>query len=135
MTRLSIPESFWNVRYDSKAIPDALNELTAGANCQRFAYALLAFYGVELPPFRSSDLWEDREFTFSPAGLEALDLLLFNEEERAFGAHIAVFVGDDSAIHLALQAGRPEIWPLERFRQKSRYRCFIGAKRVREKIK
>lgn len=98
ITRLVIPERFWNVRYNGKAIPDGFNDLSSGANCQRFAYALLAFYGRKLPPFRSSELWEDNTFTFPPTHLEPLDLLLFNENPQAFGAHVAVYLGEGDAI-------------------------------------
>jgi len=130
MAHLRIPSRFWTVRYNGKAIPDRCNDLGEGANCQRFAYAILAGHGIKLPPFRSSDLWEDTQFTFVPQSLEPLDLILFNASNRAYGAHIAVYVGEETAVHLSKEKGYPEAWPLTRFGELARYRFCIGAKRA-----
>lgn len=132
MDRIVIPESFWSVRYDGRRIPGPDADLSRGANCQLFAYRLLAENGLALPAFRSSELWSDTVHTQRVTHLRPLDLLLFNREDEAYGAHVAVWLGEDRALHLAKEAGVPEIWPLARFAAEPRYRVIIGAKRVRD---
>jgi len=131
LDQVVIPESFWSVRYNGRRIPGHDADLSRGANCQLFAYQVLARNGLKLPAFRSSDLWTDAAHTEPVTGLEPLDLLLFNRTHEAYGAHVAVYLCEDRALHLARLAGLPEIWPLARFAAEPRYRCFIGAKRVR----
>jgi len=127
-----LPASFLDVRYNARAIPqDGRRDLSAGANCQLFAYALLAANGRNVPDFRSSELWADEAATVKVTELEPLDLLLFHDRPDAYGAHVAVYLARGEAIHLARHEGRPAIWPLDRFPQEPRYRVFIGAKRVR----
>src|SRR5687767_7490333 len=98
---VDIPDSFWSVRYNGACYPGAASGLAQGANCQLFAYELLRHHGLLLPAFRSSDLWADTEFTEAVSVPEPLDLLLFNKAAEAWGAHVAVYLGDGKAIHLA----------------------------------
>ena len=105
--------------------------IESGANCQRFAYALLRHNGRTVGDFRSSDLWSDTTDTFAVDDPEPLDLLLFNGTRHAFGAHVAVCLGQDRAIHLARHIGRPAIWSLAEFAMEPRYRCLVGIKRTR----
>ncbi|WP_041787713.1 hypothetical protein [Rhodomicrobium vannielii] len=52
------------VRYNARSIPGcALSIAEHGANCQRFAYAVIRHYGCEIADFRSRELWEDDTFT------------------------------------------------------------------------
>ncbi len=129
-TGVIIPERFWTVHYNGKCIPNDDHDLSKGANCQRFAYALLAENGLALPPLRSSDLWNDTEHTKRVLELEPLDMLLFHRVEDAYGAHMAVYIGEDRAIHLSKRMEIPEIRELERFASDPQYRFFIGAKRA-----
>jgi cell wall-associated NlpC family hydrolase len=129
---IEIPDSFWGVRYNGSCYPGAVSDMTQGANCQLFAYELLRHHGLLVPSFRSSDLWDDTEFTEPVSTLEPLDLLLFNNTAQAWGAHVAVYLGDGKAIHLAKEAGRPAVWTLEQFASHPLYTHFIGAKRVRQ---
>lgn len=131
MARITISSRFWAVRYDGARIPDGENGLDDGASCQRFAYALLAEAGRRVPPFRSSELWADERFTARSTLLESFDLLLFNASAESWGAHVAVFVGDDHAVHLSKSEKRPAVWPVSRFLALERYAVLIGAKRVR----
>lgn len=62
--------------------------------------------------------------------LQPLDLLFFAPTTDAYGAHLAVYLGDNEAIHLARAVGKPATWPVERFATVERYRTFIGAKRM-----
>jgi cell wall-associated NlpC family hydrolase len=128
---VQLPAQVLGVLYDAAAIPrDGKRDLSAGANCQLFAYALLAANGREVPDFRSSELWDDETVTVKVTDLEPLDLLLFNDRSQAYGAHVAVYLGEGEAIHLARRDGIPLIWPLERFARDERYKVFIGAKHV-----
>src|ERR1700682_4832058 len=99
----NIPERFWHVRYDLTHDPNSpvLLPMAQGANCQNFAYEVLGHFGRRMPYFRSSELWEDTEYTAVADQPRALDLLLFNRTDRAWGAHVALYVGDEQAIHLS----------------------------------
>ncbi|MEL6821286.1 MAG: NlpC/P60 family protein [Calditrichota bacterium] len=129
---LSIPQYFLNVTYNAAHYPGAVHTdgLNGGANCQVFAYELLRYYGKTVPDLRSSNLWEDNVYTQSVTELQPLDLLLWNRTEKSWGAHVGVYVGDNSAIHLSKEIGLPVIWSLECFLEEERYAVFIGAKRV-----
>jgi hypothetical protein len=135
---LDVPTILLEVRYNGRRVPGSAGprDLSDGANCQVFAYALLRHHGVELPPFRSSELWADTEHTAMVAPpYEPLDLLLFNSTANAFGAHVAVCVNSTEAIHLSKRVGRPVIWPIARFAAETEYEILIAAKRpVRHRI-
>ena len=128
-----IPDRFWDVPYDATRYPGApgVDSIAAGANCQLFAYELLRAFGRELPPLRSSDLWADTQHTERVSDdFEPLDLLLFGPTADPFGAHIAVSLGDERAIHLSQRIGTPAVWSIARFRDEADYAVLIGAKRV-----
>ncbi len=129
-----IPEHFWRIRYDPNHDPNTttLPSISESPNCQNFAYALLKHFGFEIFPFRSSNLWKDgNETSLVSDGLRPLDLLLFNRTENPWGAHVALHLGEDHAIHLSKKQSEPVIWPLARFLELAEYRTFIGAKRLR----
>jgi hypothetical protein len=131
---IEVPQPFLTVHYDGACYPGApgLSGLSNGANCQHFAYELLRYFGKKIPSFRSSDLWEDELATFRVTELEPLDLLLYHYQAQAWGAHIAVFLGDAKIIHLSKELIHPVIWSHDDFLNTPRYRYFIGAKRVRD---
>ncbi|SFH96503.1 NlpC/P60 family protein [Bradyrhizobium sp. Gha] len=129
-----IPEHFWGIRYDQNHDPNTptLPSISESPNCQNFAYSLLKHVGCEVSPFRSSNLWQDSNETHVVTDeLRALDLLLFNRTKNPWGAHVALYLGDDRAIHLSKKQSEPVIWPLAQFRELAEYRIFIGAKRLR----
>ncbi len=123
-----VPPAFWTVPYDGTRFP--ARDITDGANCQAFAYALLRHFGCAISDFRSSDLWDDTRETERVSDLAPLDLLLFNHTADAYGAHVGVYLGAGRAIHLSQRIGRPAVWPLERFAREPGYEVFLGAKRV-----
>lgn len=104
--------------------------MAQGANCQLFAYALLEFYGLEAPPWRSSELWDDTQLSCRATVLAPLDLLLWNRTPEAWGAHVGVYLGEGYAAHLSKAAGVPLSWPLGAFAQRPEYRVRLGAKRL-----
>ena len=133
---LDIPAYFFDISYKGSQYPGnpALQDIRYGANCQLFAYELLKHYGKPLPPFRSSELWEDSLHTEVVKGeLLPLDVLLWNRTPEPFGAHVGLYIGEDKAIHLARREGLAVIWPLSRFGKEDLYRYYIGAKRVRRR--
>ena len=134
LSPLTIPARFQHVRYNGAHYPGAegVVGLDGGANCQQFAYELIRHFGFAPPDYRSSELWEDETHTqVVPGELAPCDLLLFNRTSAAWGAHVAVHLGSQFAIHLSQRAGTPLIWTIEDFRLRPEYACFIGAKRAR----
>lgn len=103
--------------------------MSTGANCQVFAYAILAHFDIAFPPLRSSELWADAEHSRAVTDFQPLDLLLFGKTLNAFGAHVAVCVGEGRAIHLCRTVGLPVEWSTEDFATHENYRVLIGGKR------
>ncbi len=127
-----LPLRFFEVPYEASQIPAGDNGLGRGANCQRYAYAVLGYFGLNLPPYRSSDLWADRVHTSMVEGsLEPLDLLLFGPTNSSYGAHVGLWTGEEGVLHLCRSVGVPSIWSLEQFAAQPDYRVLIGAKRLR----
>ncbi|HWV22289.1 MAG TPA: NlpC/P60 family protein [Devosia sp.] len=129
--RLAIPAYFLSVPYNAAMHPGAAvpADLSSGANCQVFAYALLAHFGIDFPPLRSSELWADTRHSHAVTEFQPLDLLVFGKSADAFGAHVAVYVGEGRAIHLSRTIGLPEEWTIEDFARHENYRVLIGGKR------
>lgn len=127
---MEIVARFLNVRYNGAAHPYAcVTGLDAGANCQRFAFALLEHFGYEIAPMRSSELWADRRFTRRVHRMRPCDILMFNRDKRAWGAHLALYVGNGRAIHLSKEVGLPAIWELAEFERCPRNKILLGIKR------
>lgn len=119
-----------NIPYNAKNFPGSTyTDLEKGANCQVFAYSILKYYGIHIPDFRSSELWEDRTFTKQVYEFQVLDLLLFHANLSAFGAHVTVYIGNNEVIHLAKHHGMPKIEHISALSKEKRYAYFIGAKR------
>ena len=130
MGQVEIPARFMRVRYNGAAHPLArVAGLEEGANCQRFVYALLEHFGYPIAPMRSSELWTDNRFTRRVDRMRPLDILMFNRNEAAWGAHLALYLGEQRAIHLSREVGHPAIWSLDEFARLPRYRVPLGIKR------
>ncbi len=126
----NLPAHFGTTRYEGTRIPDGNHDMSHGANCQRFAYAVLAHFGLNPPPLRSSELWFDRELTVRVADFAPLDLLLFDRKTAPYGAYVAVYAGNGQALHLCKAIGQPVVWALTDFIQRAEYRILLGGKRV-----
>ena len=123
------------VRYNGRIIPNGQPHaiITTGANCQVFAYHLLRDNGLFVPDYRSSELWEDTQYSEVVLdNFQPLDILFFHKRKEAYGAHLAVYLGDNQAIHLAKHIGTPVIWSLETFQEEDRYQYLLGGKRFRK---
>ncbi|NBE53787.1 C40 family peptidase [Streptomyces boluensis] len=130
-----LPDRFWSVPYRGARFPGAavVGErpgLELGANCQLFAYAVLAHFGLTVPPLRSSELWHDTADTVRVPEPGPLDLVLFSGDGDPYGAHVGVWLGDDTVLHLCVEVGRPVVWARAAFAERAPYRVFLGAKRV-----
>lgn len=118
--------------YAGRAYPGApgVGPIERGANCQRYAYAVLELFGVRLPALRSSDLWADTAHTERVSGSpRPLDLWLFNRSVDAYGAHVGIWLAEGQILHLCRAVGRPAVWAPEDFTREPRYRALVGAKR------
>ena len=126
------PPGLWQVPYVLSAGPDGDTPPSwlDGSNCQRFAYGVLALFGLACPPLRSSDLWDDRAATAVVRDPEPLDLMLYNKTADPFGAHVAVWMAPGEILHLCHEIGVPVIWPPAMFAARPRYATLIGLKRV-----
>lgn len=131
--------AFRDVRYAGERFPGsaavaARPELEAGANCQLFAYAVLAHFGLAAPPLRSSELWADTAHSTRVDSPEPLDLVLVNATEEPWGAHVGVWAGDGQVLHLCAEIGRPAVWHRADFADRERYSTLIGFKRVTTRL-
>jgi len=98
----------------------------AGANCQLYAYAVIALFDRHVPPHRSSELWEEPGLEHvSVNDMANLDLVLFNGTMNPWGAHVAVVIGD-RLLHLSQEIGSPAIWEWKDFAERERYREIVG---------
>ena len=91
---IKIPQQFLDIPYNSSIYPgskDSTN-LEKGANCQVYAYTILRYFGYSIPDFRSSELWEDYEYSEQVYDLEPFDILFWNKTRNSYGAHIGIYI-------------------------------------------
>lgn len=134
MNKIIIPDHLIQLKYNARIIPNGSHYDLAktGANCQVFAYALLRHYGYIVPDLRSSELWEDVDFSKKiTANYQPFDILFFHKKEAAYGAHLAVYIGDNQAIHNAKKIGNPVIWDMVTFFEYPAYQYLLGGKRFK----
>lgn len=112
---LPIPATGWpgwvaDAPYVGEAHPlgTRLGPIGSGANCQRYAYELVAMFGRAVPAVRSSELWALDLQHPAREEVRPLDLALFNDTEQAWGAHVAV-VTATGLLHLCSEVGRPAL--------------------------
>jgi hypothetical protein len=133
-----LPEHLRGVPYVYARHPEATEagDVSGGANCQLYAYAVLAHFGRYVPPLHSSGLWAEHEAVETVAEAAPLDLLLFDSGpkpglEEGYAAHIGVHVGPDRVLHLCQEVGVPVVWRYADFAARPRYARLLGAKRAR----
>lgn len=131
MKNISIPHSFFSVKYDGSKYPGKFENLKDGANCQSFAYEILRYFRYSIGNLRSSDLWDDKTYTRKVKKLIPLDIALFGKEMNAYGAHVGVCLGNNKIIHLSKEIGQPIIWDINEFKKYPKYKIFIGGKRIK----
>lgn len=132
------PEWLWRVEYVGARHPGSADIATVaeGANCQLYAYAVLDRFGRRPRPHRSSELWADPAYEHPESDdAEPLDLVLFNDTDTAWGAHVALRMGQDELLHLCSSEKTPTVWSFERFAAEPRYRCLIGAVRIPARLR
>ncbi|HTW11086.1 MAG TPA: hypothetical protein VME46_26535 [Acidimicrobiales bacterium] len=126
------PPAVWQVPYEPQAVPgcEEPSSWLKGADCQRYAYGVLSLFGLFCPPLRSSELWADTSATTLADQPAPLDLALFNATNDPFGAHVGLWMGRSTLLHLCREVGRPTAWSFGAFKQRPRYATLIGFKRV-----
>lgn len=126
-----LPASFWDVRYDAERAPGTVRrgDLSHGANCHVFAYAILEHFGFRIPDLRSAELWRDTEATQVVLTPRPLDLVLFHDRAQAWGAHVGVVCSENEVVHLSAEVGRPAVWTFAEFAAHPRFAHLIGYKR------
>lgn len=130
--RTGWPSDIANVPFVLSAGPGATSPASwlKGSNCQRFAYGVLALFDLSCPPLRSSNLWEENEFTSVVNKPEPLDLVLFNSSSEPYGAHIGIYMAPNEVLHLCQEVGWPTVWTFEDFSKRLRYSTVVGIKKV-----
>ncbi|MBI2315125.1 C40 family peptidase [Candidatus Daviesbacteria bacterium] len=131
--KIAIPIHFFYIKYNAKQFPGNTNRkgLKFGANCQYFVFELLKHFGVKVKKtFRSSELWEDVVETKKVKRLALFDIVFFNSTEKAYGAHLGVYLEKNKVIHLSRKVGYPTIWDIKEFFKYKEYKYYLGAKRV-----
>ncbi|HWN32289.1 MAG TPA: hypothetical protein VNP03_06070 [Pseudonocardia sp.] len=127
------PDWLWTVPYLGSAHPGApdLGPIAAGANCQRYAYAVLELFGRHLPPLRSAELWADTAHSdqVSTDAPEPLDIWLFHDSPDPHGAHVGLWMCRGQVLHLCREVGVPAVWTPATFSAANRYSVLVGAKR------
>ena len=131
MSTISLPDKFLGVCYQPARIPgvEQQSNLELGANCQLYAYELLRYFGFDLPPFRSSELWADNKYTVEVKTPRELDLMLYHRKQQSYGAHVGIYFGDGKVLHLSREIGYPAIQPHEELLADPKYAYLIGIKR------
>lgn len=133
--QINLPDWLFNISYNGKIIPNGEQHdmLEVGANCQVFAYYLLREHGFYVPKYRSSELWADTEFSeVILSNFQPFDILFFHKKQEAYGAHVAVYLGNNQAIHLSKRMNKPVIWSVESFYQYPEYQFLLGGKRFQK---
>ena len=131
---IEIPDWLMQVNYNGRIIPNGKTPdlATTGANCQVFAYYLLRLHELIVPDYRSSELWADTKFSeVIRDNYQPLDVLFFHKTNESYGAHLAVFIGNNQVIHLSKANKKPVIWDIEAFSEHPKYKFLLGGKRFR----
>lgn len=126
------PNRVFTTPYAAAAHPQWPNPrpMDEGANCQRFAYAVLELFGHRVAPHRSSELWTDHTLQHVDRIMaRPLDLALFNAADDAMGAHVAVVV-QTGLLHLCAEVGTPAVWSWSDFASRIRYNTLVGVVRT-----
>ncbi|MGP3950062.1 cell wall hydrolase [Streptomyces sp. 7N604] len=128
-----LPAHLRNTPYVAGRYPGAPGGegVEGGANCQRYAYAVLAWFGIGVPPLRSAELWADTTATRRVMVQQPLDLVLFDRGAvpglpEGYGAHVGVHLAPGRVLHLCAEAGRPAVWGYGEFAARPRYARLLG---------
>lgn len=135
--RDNLPAWVWDVPYTAASYPGAVprESWREGANCQLFAYGVLALLGWDVTDLRSDELWFDKECTAVVTEAVQLDLVLFHSDQQPYGAHVGLVVAEDAVLHLCREVGVPVVWGWDEFAARTRYRVVIGYKRPTRRLR
>lgn len=109
-----VPPRFHDVLFNFDRYPGALGVqgLEGGANCQLYAYEFLREHGFSIGELRSSNLWEDTEYTFEVPN-RSLSTWLWCTTSRKLGGPMSLSVSGIiffSIFHDALASRRSNLW-------------------------
>jgi len=122
-----IPKWYMNIVYNGRIIPnDIYHDIQiTWANCQVYAYQLLRYNNMEVPDYRSKELWEDIKFSYEVKEFKPLDILFFNKIENPWWAHLGIYIWNNQVLHNSLDIGKPEVRDLDDFSINNKYKVLI----------
>lgn len=128
---IRVPARFYDVAFNFDRYPGApgVSGFAGGANCQLYAYEFLREHGYSIGDLRSSNLWEDTEYTCAVVAPQAFDIAMVHDRSEAWGAHVMVCVGNNLFLHLSGRIGRPAVESLNEVMARPYYQYLIGFKR------
>lgn len=132
-----LPDDFWIVPYNGANYPGAVgvSGLNGGANCQQYAYSILRYFGFVVPDFRSSDLWDDKNYTKKCDVNTPLSLVLLNDNKDSYGSHVGLYLENGEVLHLSKKNNFPKIEKLYDLQKLEEYKYLIGSKKLIDKLK
>jgi len=106
---------------DTIPVEEVFANPEAGTNCELLVHAIVSARGFELPRFRSSDLYEDTNYTNPVEGISQVqtgDIIgLCSSDKKGFrGIHVAMVWIDGkniNVVHNARHEGFVKIQPIE----------------------
>lgn len=130
-TSINIPHWCFDITYNPKVFPNwEKHDLVKNwANCQVYAYELLRFNGKIVPDLRSSELWEDTEYSKIVSDYDPLDILFFNNTDTSWWAHLWVYIWNNKVLHNSKKIWKPEMWDLDDFKKNEEYKVLLWWKR------
>ncbi|MGG7570316.1 cell wall hydrolase [Streptomyces sirii] len=111
------------------AAPGDFTALSDGANCQRYAYAVLGHFGLPMPPLRSAELWADDPAPPTSPPYRPRPPTAPPRPSTTY-QHVGVHLGPDQVLHLCREVGRPAVWRYADFAARARYARLLGFKRA-----
>ena len=128
---INFPEWAMDICYNAKIFPNGEKHdfIQKWANCQVYAYELLRFNWKKIPDLRSSEMWEDVDFSSKVFEYEPWDLLFFNNTDTAWWAHVGVHIWNNKVLHNSLKIWKPVIWDIDYFKKYDEYTILLWWKR------
>lgn len=107
-----LPPEFAGVPWVGDRYPGApgVAGIAEGANCQLYAYTVLAHFGLHVPSVRSSERWTDHRLATVGGDEQPLELVLYGPSADPYGAHVGVVVGENAVLHLCAELNHPAVW-------------------------
>ena len=130
-SKIKIPNWIMDIKYNSKVFPnwEKHDYILNWANCQVYAYEILRYNWKHVPDLRSSEMWEDINYSKKVNKYTPLDLLFFNKNAESWWAHVWLYIWNNKVIHNTNKTWWVEIWDLELFKEYDEYKVLLWWKR------